>query len=748
MTVGPNERRGCSARCADTPIRIGPPVGAVCVLLTFGWLVVPARLSAQEPGSPNRPVMTATYTEATISIDGVLDEAAWDAAEPATDFVQKDPSEGKPSSERTVVRVLYDRTNLYIGALCHDRSPGELIVRDINRDFDYLEQDSLSVLLDTFGDKRSGFMLSTTPRGGQLDIQILNENRDVNYNWDGIWYVQSHIGDQGWTAEFAVPLKTLRFSREAAQIWGIQFLRRIRRRNETTVWSPVPHRYSNFQMSLNGTLQGLDHLAPGMNLTVKPYVAGGMERFASRNLGADGTFDAGGDAKYGVTPGLTLDLTVNTDFSQVEADTQQVNLSRFPLFFPEKREFFLENAGLFQLGEVYRLGPPRTEEVLLFFSRRIGLSEAREPLPILAGARLTGRAGGYYLGLMNIQTRSRDETPANNFTVARVRRDILANSDVGLMFINRQSSQRDYNRSFSADANFVFFRDLRMNTVVAGTRTPGLHGHDGMQKLEMTWQNNLVKILGSYLNVQENFNPEVGFVRRRGTIAHSELNVRHRFDRGSKLGAVLRDLSPHVIWEGSERPDGETDVKLFRPHVRVELQDGGGIEGTNYRNFERDTEPFTIRPGVVLPPGDYRFDDYQIWYFSNKSKPVSIDARYRSGEFYDGTKVTWKVSGSLKLGYRLTTTVDFEHNDVNLPEGAFLADLLGVRVNHAFSPRMFLNAFVQYNSDTNKVSSNIRFRFIHRPLSDLFVVYNEQRDRNSGKDDRVLTIKYTHLFGL
>ncbi len=692
--------------------------------------------------------MSAVHTTSTITIDGVLDEPAWQTATPATDFVQRDPSEGEPATERTEVRVLFDQTMLYVGVLCHDRSPGTLIVRDIRRDFDYLEQDSFSVIIDTFGDRRSGFMLSTTPRGGQLDIQILNENRDVNYNWDGIWYVQSRIGDQGWTAEFAIPLKTLRFSQTSQQTWGIQFLRRIRRRNETAVWSPVPRRYGDFQVSFSGTLEGLADLRPGKNLTVKPYVLGGVERFGSRNLAADGRFEAGGDVKYGVTPGMTLDLTVNTDFSQVEADTQQVNLTRFPLFFPEKREFFLENAGLFQLGEAYRIGPPRTEETMLFFSRRIGLSPGLEVVPILAGARMTGRIGPYYLGMMNIQARSEGKIPANNFTVARLRRNILTNSDIGAMFINRQSSQSDYNRSFGADANFVFFRDLRLNAVLAGTRTPGREGHDGLQRFEMSYQRNVFKMVASYLNVQENFNPEVGFVRRRGTILHGEATVRHRFDRRSKLGSVLRDAGPQITYDGSELPGGKPDVNYVRPHFRVEFQDGGGFEATFYRNFERVTAPFRISTGIVVPPDDYRFSDGQLWYFSNRSKPLSFDARFRAGNFYDGTKKTLTLNGSLRLGYRLTASIDYQRNDVDLPQGAFETNLAGLKVNYAFSPRMFLNAFVQYNSSTNKVSSNIRFRFIHRPLSDVFVVYNEQQDTVTHRDDRALTIKYTHLFGL
>ncbi|MBI4465011.1 MAG: carbohydrate binding family 9 domain-containing protein [Acidobacteria bacterium] len=711
-------------------------------------LVFPTILWAQLSGP--KKVVTAIFTESKITIDGELDEPVWQTAQPATDFIQRDPTEGVPASERTEVRVLYDRDNLYIGAYCYDRTPERILIHDITRDFVINQQDNIGIILDTFNDDRSGFSMDTTPAGGQQDLQVLDETKDVNFNWDGVWYVQTRIQKDGWTAEFAIPFKTLRFSKEKKQIWGIQFFRRIRRRGELSWWTPVPRRFTGWYLSPAGELQGLEGIRQGRNLKVKPYLLAGVKRFESRGTGTKKDLDGGLDVKYGLTPGLTLDLTVNTDFSQVEADTQQVNLTRFPLFFPEKRDFFLENAGIFELGENYSAGVSRTEEVIPFFSRRIGLSAAREPLPILGGVRLTGRTGPYYLGLLDIQTRSEGTTAANNFAVGRIRRDFMGNSDAGVMFINRQSGQaNDYNRLIGGDVNLRFSRDLKMNAVLAQSRTPGLHGADGFGKVEMLWQTNLIRVLGSYMDVQKNFKADVGFVRRPGRrILHNELGLRPRLNRETRVGSFLREIFPLVISDYAILPDGKTETKLLQPQLRLEFQDGSTIETRFARTFERLTGPFRIRPdkNITIPAGDYPFHEFLLSYSGNKSKALSGNASFSKGDFFTGRKKTLILGASLQPGYHFSTSVNYQRDEVKLREGSFSTNLVNWKINYSFNPRMFLNALFQYNSDTHAVNSNIRFRLIHHPLSDLFVVYNEQRDVRGKQSDRAISLKYTYLF--
>jgi len=712
------------------------------------WVVVltgSVTLAAQQEEVQDRKRVVAVYTEAEITIDGEMDEPVWQTALPATDFIQRAPAEGQPASRASVVRLLYDKEYLYVGAYLYDDRPDLIVVNDITRDGGVGRQDSFGVVLDTFRDRRNGYNLSISPLGSMRDTQFFNEGQDVNRNWDAVWYVETRIQEDGWTAEYAIPFKSLRFSRDEEQVWGIQFYRSIRRINESDSWMPIPSRFRNYsqRISYAGDLYGLKGIQPGKNFKIKPYLLGGVNHFASRGQGTQGDLDGGVDIKYGLTSGLTLDLTVNTDFSQVEADTEQVNLSRFPLFFPEKREFFLENTGNF------RFEAPGNNQALLFHSRRIGLADGL-PVPILAGARMTGRVGPYYLGLMNIQTRSDRDIPATNFTVARVRRNILANSDVGVMFLNSQSRlPEDYNRSYGADVNFLFFdRRLKAGGMLARTETPGLEGRDWLKSAETQWDDGLVRFSGYFLDIQENFNPEVGFVRRAGRkILHGEFGLRFFQEPDSSLGRYIREISPHLTSEQLLLPGSITETKLLRPQFRVEFQDSGSFQAEYVQNFERLSNSFDITRHFTIPSGDYHFNEYSLRYSSNNSTAVAGNIEYRNGDFYHGTKQTVRLEATYRPNYRLTTSLSYQLNDIELPDqGAFKIHLVGVNMKYAFNPKAFVTAFIQYNNDTNRLSSNLRFRLIHRPLSDLYVVYNEVRDHLQDVDDREFALKYTYLW--
>ena len=759
---------------------------------------------SQEPVA-NTKVVNAVYIESEISIDGSLTEPAWATAQPATGFTQRDPSEGEPATEWTEVRVLYDDENIYISAYCHDRRPDQIVVRDVTRDFEWVEEDDLGYSVsdawldqdifgfqvDTLNNDRDGFMMVTTPEGGQRDIQFLNEGRDVNFAWVGTWQVEARIHENGWTAEFAIPFETLSSSKESFDVWGINFFRLIRRRDESTWWSPVPRRYGYFQISRAGELIALEGVQQGVrrrneaawrlpvpprdgslqisragqlkalqgqaqesggqtetegperNLRVRLSSLAGTNEFRSQGLAPEGVFVGSVDLKYGLTSGLTLNLTLNPEFSYVEVEVKKkVNLTTFPDSFPEKRAFFVENAGLFQLGETYRVGPRRKPEASLFRSRNIGLSARGEPVPILGGARLTSRTGPYYLGFMNVQTRLDGAVPANNFTVARVKRDILARSDVGVLFVNRQSGQPDdYNRTFGADVNFQFFTDLKFNAVLAKTVTPGRRGEDGMATVEMKWQSNLFRLLGSYSDIQKNFNPEVGSVRRTGRkIIHAEFGISSRLQQESNVGSLIRDIFPLLVADYTVLPGGETEVKLLRPQLEIKLQDGGGF-GTHYaQNFKRaDRRPCGIR----LPAGDYRSNEFQAQYFSDKSEILSVDVRYKKCDVLTAEKTTLTLGGKLQPSTRISLAADYTRSNSELRDDSFATYDVGLSMKYTFSPSMFVNALVRYNRDKGQVDSHIRFRFLSSPTSGLFFVYNEQQDVQDKSTDRVLAIKYT-----
>ncbi|MSO19568.1 MAG: hypothetical protein EXQ56_03765 [Acidobacteria bacterium] len=721
---------------------IGGRIGArgMYFLLALGTIPV---LFGQTDATKSRRVSNAIFTDSIITIDGQLDEPAWQTAEVNADFLQQDPREGEPASEKTEVRVLFNHDFLYVSAICHDRTPSKIVNNDIRRDFDTLNQDYFTLLLDTFNDGHSGYYFATSPGGSQHDRQVSDEGRSSNTNWDGVWYAETQRGPDGYTVEMAIPFKTLRFNRDQQQTWGVHFYRRMRGRNESTYWSMPPRRYSLTRaLSYAGELRGIEDVQPGHSLQIKPYAIAGVERLASRGKKADGDFDGGLDIKYGITPGMVLDVTGNTDFSHVESDTQQVNLTRFPLFFPEKREFFLENSGIFQFGAL------RRNEALLFHSRTIGL-ESGQPIPIFGGARLSGRQGNTSIGLLNMQTRSERNIPATNFSVARVRQNILGASDVGAIFLNRQSSlPNDTNHAFGVDQNLVFFRtDLRLSTLAARTDSPNLKGDDWIKKIEGEYQNNEIRFFSSYLDIGANFNPRMGFVQRRGRrIARNEFEWRIRQNADSKLGKWVRDWVPLVTSEYVVLSDGRTETKSLLMPFNLEFQDGSVLVVQHERRFERLTRPFDLPFAVPVLSGDFPYSQTAIGYHSDQSKPISGLVLYGWGNFYDGTIQTWNLNTILRSGYRLRATLDYERNHITMPRGEFTTNLVGSHIDWSFNPKMYLNTFFQYNNETDSINSNIRFRFIHRPLSDIYVVYNDVRDRRRELADSSLTIKYTHLF--
>ena len=742
---------------------------SLCLLATAALVVIfsPLRVYGQAPAErpaaeKPRQTIAAVYTEAKITIDGELDEAAWQAAVPAKDFIQRDPNTGAPASEPSEVRILYNHEFLYIGVYCHETDPGRIIVNNIRRDYPPNDQDSFAFMLDTFHDRRSGYTFGTTPRGGQRDQQFTDTGRLTNANWDGVWYSESKIHEQDWTAEIAIPFKTLRFDEKNLQLWGAQFYRYMQHNGEANSWVPLPRRYVIQRgVGIAGDMAGLEGVKPGKNLYVKPYVLAGVQKLGTLGKRAEalglalplsepGDWEGDGvgfDVKYGVTPGMAFDLTVNTDFSDTEADTQQINFTRFPLFFPEKREFFLENAGLFEAS----FNGLQGREVLLFQSRRIGLANGL-PIPILGGARLSGRAGKNSIALMNIQTRSEAAFAATNFTVARYRRDILSNSTIGAIFLNRHSSlAKDSNRTFGADATLLLRQDLQINTLLAKTQTPHLDGQDAFGKIEGEWQSNLWRFYGSYADIQKNFNPQVGFVRRPGRRLIQELiEFRPHFEQGASLGDFVRDITVTTNYEYAILSDGRTETKSFTgPYGSVEFQDGGTFSYSYYRKFDRLTAVFPLQ-GLRIPAGDYRSNGYSLGYTSSRRRLLSGSVNLRRQDFYTGTQDIWTWSALVRASYRLSTQLDYQKSDADLREGSFTTHLGSLRTDYAFNPKMSLSALIQYNSDTDQVSSNIRFRLIHHPLSDFYVVYNDQRETKVGisdrkRSDRSLTFKYTHL---
>ena len=723
--------------------------------LILSLCALPAIAQTAISSPDGRKQVIAAETKGPMVIDGALDEEVWSRAVPATDFIQADPLEGQPASERTDVRIAYDSEYLYVGAVCHDTNPGAIVINEMRKDFPGLDQDTFQVLLDTFADRRSGFVFATNAVGAKADTQIASEGREINTNWDAVWWVQARRTADGWTAEFKIPFKTLRFEGGAAKTWGINFSRRIRRKSEISYWSPVSRAYTIYRASSEGDLKGLPALAPGRNLRIKPFIAAGGVRAVGHDT-FDRDLSVGVDVKAGITPSLTFDATIKPDFAQAEADEQQVNLTQFSLFYPEKREFFLENSGIFYIGDIprnkrasSRFSPPE-EDVLLFFSRRIGLSDAGEQLPLYGGARLSGRAGAYGIGLMTMQSEAVDGRPATNYTVARVRRDVLKSSDIGAIVLSRQpsGSSADFNRVAGFDANFRFFKGFSINSFAAKSDSANAHGDQTAGKIAIGWEDSLKRLGASVMKIGDGFRDDIGFVRRSGVTRYF-YDIAFLPQPAAMRKRGIRQLQPHSRAFIYNDPSGTLVSRTIHIANQTTFNDGSFTEYAFEPREEMITKPFTIAPGVAIPAGRYDWKQHVLLFEGDHSKALSGSIRYTFGDFWSGTQKTTQLSILYRPTYRMVFDMGMQVSkiDLQLPNKAFTTTLTTLRTGYSFSTNMFLDTLLQYRTDVKQFAANVRFNLIHRPLSDFFIVYNESQYTDTTQTaGRGLVVKYTQMF--
>jgi hypothetical protein len=727
--------------------------------LTFFALLSPVMLGAQVATSPTRSI-TAHVAQHPVTIDGNLDEADWRDTPPATGFVQSEPHTGSPATENTEVRVLYDSDRLYIGAYLHDSEPDRLIVNDLRKDFAEDQQDDFEVILDTFHDRTNGYVFITNAEGARSDRQVANEGREVNASWDGMWSVKTMRVADGWTVEMAIPFKTLRFDFAAAPTWGINFARRIRRKFEIDFWSPVPRAFGLARVSLAGELTGISHEGTSHDLRVKPY---GATR-SIRETGGPGfksTSDGGLDVKYGVTQGLTLDLTINPDFAQVESDEQTVNLTQFSQFFPEKREFFLENSGIFYVGDAARntrVSLPLTsdEDMVLFFSRRIGLNGAGRQITIPAGVRLTGNIDAFNIGLLSMNTQKTPTTPGNQYSVVRVRRNIFTGTDLGFIILDREgtSSGSDWNRIGGIDGNARLPGNWDWNSYAVMSRKPGISGGQYTYRSTVNHEGNFFHAKAGVLEVGDGFSDDLGYFRRTNTRKYLiDTGIRPRPAWLAPLH--VREMHPHIVWAYYEDLDGTMTAKSLHSGYTFFLTDGAYFEGSVNPNFQRIDKPFTIdKAAAPIPAGGYSWTTYQLRGTTNQSKPLSLQYTLITGGLWSGSQVSEQLTVGVRPSVHFNGTLGVNHTAAKLdgPDGKFDALLWTARANYSFTTNMFFDALTQYDPREHLFNANLRFNLIHHPLSDLFVVVNHQRistpDAPEVKPGVGVIVKYTQMFSL
>jgi hypothetical protein len=732
-------------------------------VLASGSLLLVALISfaaEQVPVPSETPPVTRAYRLSVVpKMDGqIVDDPAWGEVQPASGFWQVRPYAGRPATQRTNVYIGFSNDSLYVGVICFDEEPDGIIVADSRRDSSLEDTDSFQVILDSFHDKQNGFVFGTNAAGIEYDGQVIKESSDVytsggggfNLNWDTSWSVKADISDIGWSAEMEIPFKSLRYGPDTVQTWGVNFQRNIRRNNEVAFWAPLSRQHNLYRVSDAGTIGGLE-VPRQKNLKITPYVLGQASSGGNQPAGTHYEEDVGFDIKYSITPSLTLDVTYNTDFAQVEVDEQQVNLDRFSLFFPEKRPFFLENAGQFAVGNA--------REAELFFSRRIGISSEGEPIPIDAGLRLSGKAGAVTnVGLLYMSTEAvPGVAPGNDYAVARVNRELANRSSIGALYVDRSGDGsvlpavgNDYNRTYAIDGRWGIGNHIDIQAWAARTDTPGLSGKDDAYSIKTLYSSSKWSSEFAYTQVGGDFNPEVGFLARRDYRKYvGRLNSRIRPD--DLWG--LHELRPHITYRGYWDFDGFHETAYLHAGNSWEWKSGLQIDtGMNF-TLEGVKNDFEIVDGVTIEAGTYKHRQVWLAYITKQAAPLSFSVSGTIGGFFGGDTINFRSALRYRIGETFSTELSWRYNDIKLPvaNGDFNINLGQLRISYSFTPKVLLQALVQYDDLSDIVATNLRFSWLQSANTGLFLVYNEIDERGLGAPPdkgREIIIKYSRIFDL
>ena len=741
--------------------------------------VPPAVMTRDEEG---RTTVRAIRLDDGIRLDGVLDEPVYETVPAITDFIQQVPDIGELATERTEAWVMFDATNVYVSARVWDSAPeSQWVANEMRRDTSQLRQnDTFTAFFDTFYDRRNGFNFYTNPLGARADQQFTNEG-NPNADWNPVWDVRTGRFEGGWTVEMEIPFKTLRYRSDPPYVWGLQLRRAIRRKNEWVYLTRLPISAGGgsgsagiFRVSAAGSLVGIEPPPASRNIEVKPYAIGGLTTDVTANpvLDNEGSGDAGIDVKYGITQNLTADFTYNTDFAQVEVDERQVNLTRFPLFFPEKREFFLEGRGIFGFargGVTGRFGGPGGGPVggvfgdvnvpQLFYSRKIGLEEGRV-VPIVGGARVTGKIGPFDVGALNIHTgdEAASAFESTNFTVVRLKRDILRRSAVGAMVTNRSVSRvgPGSSQAYGVDGTFAFFENVNLIGYLARTRVPGAEfaGKDSSYQAKFDYGADRYGLQVDHLVVEDNFLPEVGFLRRdnfRRTYLSGRFSPRPRSIESVRQFSLEASID-YILTADVNHLETRQNIVAFQ----TEFESSDQLTFIATDNYELLVEPFTP-PGsdFSIPVGGYSFADAQVSYAIGQQRRINGQVAVKHGAYFGGDLTTLALSqGRIGILPQMSVEPSVSFNWIDTPYGAFQTNLAVTRVNYALNPRMFFSGLLQYNSASNSFGSNLRLRWEYSPGSELFVVYTDDRDVTGGLRpdrgwdlrNRGFVVKFNRLF--
>jgi len=730
----------------------------ICGLGTLLLAMLPAAAQPPAAGSapsplPPRPRVTALAISTPVHVDGVLDEDVWQQAEPANHFTQREPATGAPATDDTVVKIAYTHSTLYIAIQAFTNGPENVVANEMQRDSQLYRDDSVIILLDTFHDHRNAFWFETNANGSRTDALVTDEGRDFNVQWDGVWDVAARRNHEGWAAEIAIPFASLRFDPKL-DTWGFNIRRLIRYRGEEAYWASMPLEGNPFRISWAGELTGIHPPPPSLNLRLKPF---GIAQSSTLNTPTgkinNDREDAGLDVKWGLSRNLALDLTYNTDFADTEVDDQQINLTRFSLFFPEKREFFLENYGIFEFG----FNSPGTPLLKPFFSRRLGISAAGTVVPIDWGARLTGREGPWSIGLLDVQTRHSTiapgfNEPEDNWGVVRIKRNIGDRSTVGLIATNRDANGGDTNRVFGLDTSLYATDQLSFSGFYTASDDPGpSRGQGGSWAggARAAWAGPIWNWSFDAVQVGEDYDPQSGFLLRSG-IRRCYPNV--AFEPRPQIAGVRNlhfGFSADLVTDLNNRIESRSlsaDIAGIRFHSEDQL--------TLFvdSNFDRVPAAFRIGPGVTINAGEYSFNDAGISYSTNNSRWLSASGYIFKGDYYDGKRLSSFTDVIVRASRNLRFDTIWQRDDLDLPGGSFISNIIRERIGISLTPNLSTNAYVQYNDLGDLLSLNLRLNWTYRPGSDIYLIFNQNWQAPSLGDlavrDRAVILKLTYLLQL
>ena len=710
----------------------------------------------------NDKSIIAVETKTPPKIDGnVLDDPVWKNISQTTGFIQQSPDEGKPASEKTIVKIAFTNDHFYLSVVCYSDQPENIIINDTRRDSPLDDMDSFIFILDTFNDNQNGYAFGTNAAGIEYDAQITKGGENIarigrfssgaggafNINWDGSWTVKTKIHNDRWSAEFKIPFKTLRYKSEKTQEWGVNFQRVNASIQEVSHWSPINRQFTVNRLISAGALTGV---SPPLSQNIKfiPY-------FLTQRNSNSGDEEktkayesvAGFDGKISIGSGLNLDLTYNTDFAQAEADEQQINLDRFSLFFPEKRAFFLENAGLFSVGDNSFGG----SEVSMFFSRRIGLAGAGNQVPINGGARLTGTIANMRVGLLNMSTKPSQGRPSNEYQILRLKKELPNRSHIGAIATNliKLDSEKYSNEVVALDAKWGIGEVSQIDGYTAISNTPNLDKEKAYAfRLQASSTGKMFSNALSYTEIGEDFNPEMGFLKRSGGYRKWSGRIFTRLRPDNNLGVL--EIRPHVNYDGYWKLDGFHQTGKL--HVDNHLEFRSGYEIHTGINFTKEglIEDFDIFPSksIVVPKSTYDHMEAQLYYTSPPTSKISFSVMNYIGGFFGGDRISSSPRLKIRFGDKFNSEISYNYNNVNLPGGNFITYLSRSRLTYSFNPKMYIQALLQYNNQSNESFINWRFIIQRSAASGLYVVYNQMEDYDGipTKRNNTLILKYSHLF--